>query len=206
MGIISNYILPKNVDFDNALQSQAHITRTIVEDLQAACRDNNRALLEHIADHAKQARSLKSSNMQELLDVFITSYDKESIYRMITQLDWIALSVKHFTLEVQAYEIVSLDAYQTIADVLVEMVVLLELGITRLSVKNPKAIAADIDSIHDKYDQVVKLCAQAVAQLLDKEDCKRILVHKEVLAQLKEVAKRIHITANTLEDMAIKII
>jgi len=79
-------------------------------------------------------------------------------------------------------------------------------ALTRLSVKNPKAIAPDIDLIHDKYDQVVTLCAQAVAQLLDREDCKRILVHKEVLAQLKEVAKRIHITANTLEDMAIKII
>ena len=206
MGLISNYILPKNVDFDNALQSQAHITRTIVEDLQAACRDNNRALLKHIAEHATEARALKSSNMKELLDVFITSYDKESIYRMITQLDWIALSVRHFALEVQSYEVASLDQYQVIADVLGEMAVLLELGITRLSIKNPKAIAPDIDLIHDKYDQVVKLCAQAVAQLLDQEDCKRILVHKEVLAQLKEVAKRIHITANTLEDMAIKII
>jgi len=206
MGLISNYILPKNVDFDNALQSQAHITRTIVEDLQAACRDNNRALLKHIAEHATEARALKSSNMKELLDVFITSYDKESIYRMITQLDWIALSVRHFALEVQSYEVASLDQYQVIADVLGEMAVLLELGITRLSVKNPKAIAPDIDLIHDKYDQVVKLCAQAVAQLLDQEDCKRILVHKEVLAQLKEVAKRIHVTANTLEDMAIKII
>jgi len=109
-------------------------------------------------------------------------------------------------LEVQAYEITSLDEYQTIADVLVEMAVLLELGITRLSVKKPKVIAPDIDLIHDKYDQVVKLCAQAMSHLLDREDCKRILVHKEVLAQLKEVAKRMHITANTLEDMAIKII
>ncbi len=206
MGLISDYILPKNVDFDNALQSQAHITRTIVEDLQAACRDNNRALLERITDHAEQARSLKSSNMKQLLDVFITSYDKESIYRMITQLDWIALSVKHLVLEVQAYEVQSLDEYQNIVDVLVEMAALLELGITRLSVKKTKAIASDIDLIHDKYDQVVKLCAQAVAQLLDQEDCKGILVHKEVLSQLKEVAKRIHITANTLEDMAIKIL
>jgi len=87
MGLISNYILPKNVDFDNALQSQAHITRTIVEDLQAACRNNNRALLEHVTDHATEAHTLKYSNMKQLLDVFITSYDKESIYRMITQLD-----------------------------------------------------------------------------------------------------------------------
>ncbi len=206
MGLISNYILPKNVDFDNALQSQAHITRAIVEDLQAACRDNNRALLERITDHAEQARSLKSNNMKQLLDVFITSYDKESIYRMITQLDWIALSVKHFVLEVLAYEVVSLDEYRSIVDVLVEMTVLLELGITRLSVNKPKAIAPDIDLIHDKYNQVVKLCAQAVAKLLDQEDCKNIIINKELLAQLREVAKRIHVTANTLEDMAIKIL
>jgi len=89
---------------------------------------------------------------------------------------------------------VSLDEYQTIADVLVEMAALLELDITRLSVKSPKVIAPDIDLIHDKNDQVVKLCAQAVAQLLDREDCKRILVHKEVLAQLRGVAEKMHIT------------
>ncbi len=206
MGFISNYILPKSVDFDSALQSQAHITRMMVEDLQAVCRENNPEMLEHIADHAVEARKLKSDNMKDLLDVFITAYDKESIYRIITQLDWVALSVKHFELEVTAYEIGSLNQYQHIADILVEMAALLELGITRLSIKNPKAMDPDIELIHDKYDDVVSLCAESIAKLLKQDNHEQIMVGREILAQLKDVAKRIHITANTLEDMALKII
>ena len=33
MGLISKFILPKEVDFDNALQQQAHITRLNVDAL-----------------------------------------------------------------------------------------------------------------------------------------------------------------------------
>jgi len=38
------------------------------------------------------------------------------------------------------------------------------------------------------------------------DDVKRIIRHKDMLLQLKEIAKRTHIAANTLEDMAIKVI
>ena len=206
MGFISRYILPREVDFDAALQDQAHLTRIIVEDLHAACSESGSTALEAISAHADEARALKSRNMRELLDVFITPYDKESIYRIITQLDWIALSVRHFKLETEAYGISSFAEHQSILEVLVEMSTLLELGVTRLSAKSAKALAPDIDLIHDKYDDVVTLCARSFAALLDQDDFKRIIVQREILAQLKEIARRLHITANTLEDMAIKVI
>jgi len=38
------------------------------------------------------------------------------------------------------------------------------------------------------------------------DDYRHIIVHKEILAQLKDVAKRIHVTANSLENMAIKVV
>ena len=82
---------------------------------------------------------------------------------------------------------------------------LLEKCIIRLSTKNPRIIALDTDLIHDQYDNVVTLCAQSVAELLKQDDCKHIIMHRDILAQLKEIAKRIHVTANTLEDMAIKL-
>lgn len=87
MNFIHKYILPKEVDFDTVLQAQARITRIIVSDLHNACIDDEIKNLESITEHADQARLLKTKNMNELLDVFITPYDKESIYRLITQLD-----------------------------------------------------------------------------------------------------------------------
>jgi hypothetical protein len=155
-----------------------------------------------IKNDSNQTGAIKHKNMKELLDVFIAPYDKESIFRIITQLDWIALSVKHFVIEAEAYTNPhSLEIYRDIFDLLKDMADLLEEGFKQLSRKElPK-----IDRIHDKYDLVVKYRAQHLAKLLLQEDCKRIIVHAEILAQLKEIAKRMHISANTLEDMAIKV-
>ena len=206
MNFINKFILPKEVDFDTALQAQARITRIIVSDLHATCIDEEVKNAGAISEHADEARLLKTKNMNELLDVFIAPYDKESIYRLITQLDWIALSVKHFQLETGAYGVTTISEYQSIIEVILEMANLLEQCITRLSTKSPRTISLDTDIIHDQYDHVVVLCAQSVAELLKNDDCKYIIVHRDTLWQLKEIAKRIHVTANTLEDMAIKLI
>jgi len=206
MGFIEKFILPKEVDFITALQRQTSATRDIVHDLYDACVRHQPEAFEAIKKDADEARALKNANMKELLDVFITPYDKESIYRIIIQLDWVALSVKHFVIEVEAYEVDSLDAYRNIFEVLKEMVTLLDESFVQLSVKELKTIATTIDLIHDKYDLVVEYCAQAVAELLRQDDCKTIIMHKEIIAQLKEIAKRMHISANTLEDMAIKVV
>ena len=206
MNFIRKFILPKEVDFDTALQAQARITRIIISDLHAACIDEEVKNAGAISEHADEARLLKTKNMNELLDVFIAPYDKESIYRLITQLDWIALSVKHFQLETEAYGVIAIGEYQSIIEIILEMANLLEQCVTRLSTKSPRTISLDTDIIHDQYDHVVLLYAQSVAELLKSDDCKHIIVHRDILWQLKEIAKRIHVTANTLEDMAIKLI
>jgi len=206
MNFIRKFILPKEVDFDTALQAQARITRIIVSDLHIACVDDKLMTLSSISVHTDEARLLKTKNMNELLDVFIAPYDKESIFRIITQLDWIALSVKHFYLETEAFGISSIREYQSIIELILEMASLLEQCITRLSTKTARTISLDTDLIHDQYDHVVTLCAKSVAELLKQDDCKRIIVHRDILAQLKEISQRIHVTANTLEDMAIKLV
>jgi len=205
MGFIRTFILPKDVDFNNALQAQARITRMIVEDLHNVCINKDASAYTAISNHLDEARVLKTKNMKELLDVFIAPYDKESIYRLITQLDWIALSVRHFVLEIKAYGILSIQEFQPIFEVLLEMAMLLERSVTQLSKKNPKNLDQDINLIHDKYNHAVELCAQSIAKLLMQDDYKQFIMRKEVVTQLKEVAKRIQTTANSLEDMAIKV-
>ena len=206
MGFIRKFLLPSDVDFNAALLAQAQTSRLMIDKMYQACIDNDRNALAAIPELAQHAREQKTRNMAQLLNVFITPYDKESIYRMITQLDWIALSVKHFQLETEIYNTHSLNAYKAILEVITEMAVALEGGMTQLSIKNINTIASSTEQIHDQYDKVVEACARATAKLLAHDDCKHIIRHKDILLQLKEIARRIHITANTLEDMAIKIV
>jgi len=204
MGFIDKFILPRQVDFNAALQAQAVETLGLVRHLHEAFIKNDKSALTAISSGAERARSLKQGNMKELLDVFIAPYDKESIYRIITQLDWIGLSINHFRIEAQAYSVLSLHRYQSIFQLLMEMGSRLEEGIAQLSSGRLKAISDNTSLIHDQYDRTVVMCAESMANLLQQDDFKKIMVYRDLLAQLKEIARRIHITANTLEDMMIK--
>jgi len=118
MGLISKFLLPRQIDFNAALLTQARACKSMLDDLYRACVDNDINLLNTIPLAAQRERTLKEQNMTLLLGVFITPYDKESIYRMITELDWVTLSVRHFQLETQVYELHSLSEYEAILAVL----------------------------------------------------------------------------------------
>jgi uncharacterized protein Yka (UPF0111/DUF47 family) len=206
MSFIKKYLLPREIDFNAYLLDQARLGHVVVADLYRIGTQDLPISKESIHRITQRAEKLKTRNMEELLDVFITPYDKESIYRMITQLDWLILSVKHFFLEVRSYHIHCLGDYEPILKILVAMSTDLEQGIAALEGGKLPAITKPISRIHLAYDQVVESCAKTTARLLSEEDCKHIIRHKDILAQLKEIAKRIQVTANTLEDMAIKVI
>jgi len=206
MGFISKLILPRQVDFDNALQAQAHQTAGMVQDLYDAFVPGDPHAQNEIAKAAEKARALKDSNMKELLDVFITPYDRESIFRLITQLDWVAVSVNHLKLLANAYSIDSLKSYEDILLELTHMAHFLDEGISRLTSKTLHSIAEDCDRIHDKYDQVFSLCAHSSVALLQQDDFGKTLMLRDILAQMREIAKRVHVAANTLEDMMVKVV
>ena len=206
MGIIQKYLLPKEVDFNSALKKQVNASRDCVLDLCLFCQKDDRNALKAILEDEHQSRELKKQNMHELLDVFITPYDKESIYRIITQLDWIALSVKHLAIELLAYKVTCPDHYENIFNTLAEMVEALDEAFDYLPKKELDNILINIETIHDNYDETTKYCALAAVKHLDEDEIKIYLAQKEILNQLKEVSRRIHISANTLEDMAMKIV
>ncbi|MGD8925959.1 MAG: DUF47 family protein [Thioalkalispiraceae bacterium] len=206
MGFITKFFLPKEVDFVAALQAQSRLSLAFIDALHKVYIDDNQSALPVIQDATDQASKIKDANMKELMDVFITPYDKESIYRLITQLDWVILSVKHLVTELEAYHISSLTDYEHILKILVNMANLLDNSVKELSSRKIKTIAKDIGQIHDLYDQVVRHCANAKVAVLENDDYRQIFMRYDVLMQLKEVAKRIRVTANTLEDMALKVV
>jgi hypothetical protein len=106
----------------------------------------------------------------------------------------------------KAYDIDSLCDYQPILKVIRDMAKALEERVAKLPEKKLQPIDLRINQIYEQYNQVVEACAHQHALLLEQDGLKHILRHKEMLLQLKEIARRIHISANSLEDMAIKIL
>ena len=203
-GFIQKYILPREVDFNAALREQVCAVRQTVLDLCEACLDDDRAALKRIVEDERRCHALKNRNMREPLDVFITPYDREAIYRIIDQLDWVALSVKHLGIDLLVYEVICSEEEKPVLTVLREMADSLREGFVFLGQRQTAEIVRVVNEIYVRYDQVVQQCALAAAHHLKEDAVRDYLARREIIAQLKEVARRIRVSANSLEDLAVK--
>ncbi len=204
MGFIQKYILPREVDFNAALGEQAQAARDTVLDLCRACQQHDLVALKRITEDERRCRTLKNRNMRELLDVLITPYDREAIYRIVDQLDWVALSVRHFAVELLVYRVQCPPSHAPIVDMLGDMAMALAEGFQFLAERSTVEIVRVVNEIYVWYDEVVQQCASVAAGHLQQDEVKAYLAQREIIAQLKEVARRLRVAAGSLEDLAIK--
>jgi uncharacterized protein Yka (UPF0111/DUF47 family) len=203
--LLKQYILPKEVDLIRYLQEHAAIIETIISDLMRCFGQKDCTCCQAILNDEHQAKQIRDRNMNELLNAFITPIDRESIYRVITQLDWIAVSTRHFLLEADAYGVTHLGhTYHPLITTLAHGAKLLHTGFDGLEKEDPKQIASQAQEVRDTYDTLVEIYIKAMAELSRSEDMQRVFVEKELLHQLKEIGKRMQMCANSLEDIVIK--
>lgn len=203
--LLKKYILPKEVDFITALQKHSLIIDNITQELYLCFIEANEDSCQAILDDEHQAQEIKEKNMNELLDTFITPIDRESIYRVISQLDWIAVSIRHFVLEAKAYEVKTLDdGYINIIKHIKEQSHALSLGFMHLKSSKASVVVTNAQNVRDGYEKLMEVHIQKMAELAKSNNMKDMFIEKELLSQLKEIGKRLQICANSLEDIVIK--
>ncbi len=200
---LSGYILPKEVDFFGNLEAQSKISENIVAELyemyvaKTGQDENIRKLI-------NAAKQMRTDNAMELNGVLITPVDKEAISRVYTNLYWIVLSVKHLDVEITAYEIDSLAEYEPIFSNLKQQMNEMTVCLGLLKEKKFDSVIAKVYSIIHLDNLLILEYSSQLTKLFSGNDMKRILQHKEVLAQLKEISKRIHFCADCVEDIVFK--
>lgn len=204
LSIFKRYILPKEIDFFDALKKQSDAIDSIINDLQRCFLEIDKDFCRRILNDESNSKEIKKENIKNLLGTFITPIDRESIYRVITELDWIAISVRHFILEVKAFKVENLKEYNLIFQSLVDMSKLLNQAFLDLKDKKTIQINTKCEEIREVYDKIVSDYIIYIAQLAKRDNIKNIFVHKEILFQLKDVAKRFHLCANSLDDIVAK--
>jgi uncharacterized protein Yka (UPF0111/DUF47 family) len=200
------YILPEEIDFFEAMKIHSNAIKTIIIDLQKCfIYEDKEACLKVLNDEAN-SKEIKKQNMKKLLSTFITPVDRESIYRVTTQLDWIAISTRHLILEVNSYKIETLKEYNLLFQSLVEMAQTLYLGFVSLQKKDVEDVDMRCENIRDMYDKAVKEYILYMSELAKQSNINKIFTHQQVLFQLKDIAKHFHLCANSLEDIVAKVV
>lgn len=202
---IKKFILPKEVDFHAALVEHATVIDSIIDALYSCFIGGEEESCQKILANEHQAQTIKEKNMSELLNTFITPIDRESIYRVITQLDWIAVSIRHFVLEAKAYHISTLDdGYIEIITCLQRQSKDLRLGFQNLKGSDAVTVAKNVQMVRNEYEVLIEIYIKKMAELADSNDPREMFIEKELLSQLKEIAKRMQVCANSLEDIVVK--
>lgn len=203
--LLQKYILPKEVDFLSALNTHAKAIQQIAHDLNGCFIEEDSACCQAIQDDHHQAKQIKEANMKELLDSFITPIDRESIFRIISQLDWIAVSIRHFMIEAKAYEINQLhDGYKMIFFQITQSADHLANGFDKLIEQEHLAVANEAQCVRDSYEILIEIYVEKMATLAKSNNLQQMFVHRELLLQLKEIGKRFQVCANSLEDILVK--
>ena len=206
ISFLKQYILPKEVDFIAKLQEQSSATQGMVEKLFACFIKKEQTACEGIENDAKALQHIRDANMQELLNSFITPIDRESIYRVITCLDAIALSVRHFVLETSVYDVQHLDRnYKDILKALQKEMCELNEGFMELK-KNSIEVASHAQAVRDAYDEAVESYIKQMEKISNSTDVHEVFIQKEMLHQLRDIGKNIYYCANSLEDIVVKMV
>ena len=202
---IQKFILPKEVDFNAALVEHSVVIDSIVNALYNCFIEAKEESCQKILANEHQAHAIKEKNLKELFNTFITPIDRESIYRVITQLDWIAVSIRHFVLEAKAYHISTLDdGYTEIIKCIQRQSGNLMLGFQNLKESDAMVVAKNTQMVRDEYETLIEIYIKKMAELADSNNPREMFIAKELLSQLKEIAKRMQVCANSLEDIVVK--
>jgi len=203
--LIKKFILPKEVDFISALVEHSIVIDSIVNALYLCFIDAKEERCQDILANEHQAQEIKKKNMEELLNTFITPIDRESIYRVITQLDWIAVSIRHFVLEAKAYRIHTLDdGYTEIIGCIQQQSKSLSLGFQHLNGSDVLVVAKNVQDVREGYETLIEIYIEKMAELAESQYMREMFIQKELLSQLKEISKRMQVCANSLEDIVVK--
>lgn len=201
---LKSYILPKTIDFFGQLTLQSEETKYIIAELRKFYIENQSTDTSSLFENISKAKSSRINNLKQLNKAFITPVDKEAISRAYEHLHWIVLSIKHLIIEMDEFQIYKLENYDTLLTLLYDEMDKLTEGFSLLNKKEYDEILKKTYEVIHNDNLLIKEYAQLLVKLFENQDMKYVLKQKEILRQIKEISKRIHICGNHLEDIVFK--
>jgi uncharacterized protein Yka (UPF0111/DUF47 family) len=200
---LKSYILPKEVDFFGNLTKQSRMTEAIVTELYNIYISTSGDATE-LRSLITESKNMRTKNLIELNAVLITPVDREAISRAYVNLYWIVLSIKHLDMEIGSYDIKSLNEYENILVNLKQQMNVMSTCFQLLKDNKHSDVLSNVYQVIHLDNTLILDYSRHLNKLFDGKDMKHILQHKEILSQLKEISKRIHFCANSVEDIVFK--
>jgi predicted phosphate transport protein (TIGR00153 family) len=164
-------------------------------------------LFQQIDELEQKGEDITRQTNLELSRNFITPFDREDIYSLITSIDNVAGNLHGASSRMRLYHVDKITkSIRKLTEINLEACQNIDMAVKQLrSFDNIKVITdacARIDKLESKSDNVYD---KAVAELFENEnDAKNIIKYKEVLSVLESATDKCKNAANVLESIAVK--
>jgi len=211
MNSVFNFFSPKDKKFQPLFEQDVKNLVRISESLAktVVCEDEEERIIHfRETERLEQAGDdITHSIFLELSKNFITPFDREDIYALVSALDDVADYVYATSLNIELYKIKTFsEEIVQLTSLITEMSKDLELAIIELrNFKNTKIIADVCLRINEGESRADYLCNTAIARLFITEtDAIELIKQKEILQTLEMATDKCDDAANVLEAILIK--
>jgi predicted phosphate transport protein (TIGR00153 family) len=164
-------------------------------------------IFQKIADLEQRIEDITRQTNIELSSNFITPFDREDIYSLITAMDNVAGNLNGAASRMKLYHVDKITkSIRKLTEINLEACQNIDIAVRELrsfkKIKNITDACARINKLENKSDNVYD---KAVAELFENEtDSKNIIKYKEVLSVLETATDKCKSAASVLESIAVK--
>jgi len=164
-------------------------------------------IFQKIFDLEQKIEDITRKTNLELSSNFITPFDREDIYSLITAIDNVAGNLNGAASRMKLYHVDKITkSIRKLTEINLEACQNIDVAVRELrsfkKIKNITDACARINKLENKSDNVYD---KAVAELFENEtDAKNIIKYKEVLSVLESATDKCKSAASILESIAVK--
>ena len=204
------FLVPKDKKFfplfEEASSNLIELASNLHEAVNLPLKEREK-LFQKIDELEQKGEDITRLTNLELSRNFITPFDREDIYSLITSIDNVAGNLHGASSRMRLYHVDKITkSIRKLTEINLEACQNIDMAVKQLrSFDNIKVITdacASIDKLESKSDNVYD---KAVAELFENEnDAKNIIKYKEVLSVLESATDKCKNAANVLESIAVK--
>jgi len=211
MSSLFSFFRPKDKKFQSLFEKDiknlVNISQSLMFALNEEDEDARQVHFKEIQRLEKSGDEITHVIVLELCKNFITPFDREDIYTLVTAIAHIADYIYTTSLNIELYKITIFgEELVQLANLLADMCKDLEIAILELrKLKNTKIITDICIKINKGESQADHLCNTAIARLFKNEtNAIELIKQKEILQSLEMATDMCDDAANVLESILIK--
>ena len=197
-------IFEPTVDFYGLLNNQVSKTLEGVQALAKWLKEDGTDRCQVVRDMEREADEMKLDLSRKLVKSFVTPFDREDIYELSATMDEVINSAKNVVREMEAMSVTSQETRLVeLAEILVEGTTFIKNSIYAL--RTDLALAGDQALQARKTEpRAAKVYRQAIQELLELDDFKKVFRIKEVYKVMLEGSEKINRVGEKLLHAIVK--